>query len=136
MSTICKVLTLLTLTIQNFAIRMCLKNCDTQLCRDTWTNSASVLGAGCPHQCSSVSWFLYLVFWTSSVWAWVQRSTCFQPLMNWYSQLAVVGSVSKTCVSKITQLFNLTEYGKGFMVLSHLNRTGFRRLHCSEPELF
>lgn len=55
----------------------------------------------------------------------IQWSTCFQALMNWHSQLALVDNVSRTCVSKIPQLFSLTEYGKGFMVIGHLNHTGF-----------
>lgn len=110
------------------------KDYDEQLCRDNWVNSASVLGAGRPQQCISVSRFLYpvfLVFWTSSAWAWVEWSACFLALMKRYSQLAVVCSDSKTSVSKIPQVFNWTEYRRGFMGLSHLNRTGFRRYHCS-----
>lgn len=54
-----------------------------------------------------------LVFlpWFSEL-AQAQCITCLQALMSWHSQLPGVDNVSRTRVSKIPQLFGLTEYGK------------------------
>lgn len=83
---------------------------NAQLCRDTCANPASAR-----EQDGCISVLLYpdpcVLSWFSEL-AQAECITCLQALKKWHSLLPVADNVSRTCVSKIPQLFSGTECGK------------------------